>query len=103
MITKEEATRGFRQFIGAPGEGRFEFGIYQNEAAGLVVGLSFLKISGRLQPCFDRAFDGWYEMPTFKTVIQKVGLVDAGTITPLIFRNMLLELGFTDITKEKQE
>lgn len=81
---------------------KFMFGMYA--PGGGTTGemsVTFAKLAGRVVPrlgCFD---DGWSTLATFTDLIARMGAVDDKNITPEDFRKMLLECGFTDLTKEK--
>jgi hypothetical protein len=80
---------------------RFSVGLYHPEG-GTVGEMQFVfqALGGRVVPrlkCFD---DGWYALSTFADLIARMGQANDKNITPEDFRKMLLECGFTDLTKE---
>ena len=82
---------------------RFSIGMYHPEGGttGEMTVVFAKWPDGRVVPrlgCFD---DGWSALSTFTDLIARMGAVDDKNITPEDFRKMLLEFGFTDLTKEK--
>lgn len=82
---------------------RFSIGLYHPEGGTTgEMTVKFMPLLGKVVPrlhCFD---DGWSALSTFTDLIERMGAADDQNITPDDFRKMLLECGFTDLTKETQ-
>lgn len=102
----------YSQTLGARGEVRFSddivdhfhFGLYSPDGgtSGEML-MSFEELGSKIAPhlkCYD---DGWSALASMMDLIVCMGAVDDENITPDQFREMLLERGFIDLTKEKQE
>ena len=81
---------------------RFQFGMYDPDGgcAGEMA-IVFEELAGKVVPrlkCYD---DGWSALASFSDLLTRMAEVDDQNITPDDFRKMLLECGFTDLTKEK--
>lgn len=83
---------------------RFNFGMYHRDGGTTgEMQMVFEELVVRVVPrlkCYD---DGWSALASFTDLIARMGEVDNDNITPDQFREMLLECGFADLTKERQE
>ena len=74
----------------------------QGGAAG-EFSVRWLRVGDKITPHLEAFDDSWRALANMPELIQFMAEVDGLDITPHFFREHLLTLGFTDLTKERPE